>query len=96
MINKIEKSKESIALESDMDISLANALRRSVNEIPILAIDEVDIYRNDSALYDEIIAHRFGLVPLKNEKIQEKEKEKPKQKKDSEDDFKPPTWDDSD
>ena len=64
----IEKSKEKIVFTSDMNLSLANAIRRSVNEVPVLAIDEVDIYKNDSALYDEIIAHRLGLVPLENQK----------------------------
>lgn len=55
--------------------SLANALRRSVAEVPTLAIDEVEIYKNDSALYDEMIAHRLGLVPLKTEaKMSEKTK----------------------
>jgi DNA-directed RNA polymerase subunit D len=48
--------------------SLANALRRSVAEIPTLAIDEVEIFKNDSALYDEVLAHRLGLIPLKTEK----------------------------
>lgn len=48
--------------------SLANAIRRSVAEVPVLAIDEVEIFKNDSALYDEILAHRLGLVPLKTEK----------------------------
>ena len=47
---------------------LANAIRRSVSEVPTLAIDEVEIFKNDSALYDEVLAHRFGLVPLKMEK----------------------------
>jgi len=51
-----------------MDYSLANAIRRSVLEIPILAIDEVEIFKNDSALYDEIIAHRLGLIPIKTDK----------------------------
>lgn len=64
-----DKDKMKVVFETDMNISLANALRRSVNEIPILAIDEIDIYKNDSALYDEIVAHRFGLVPLKNQKL---------------------------
>ncbi|MCK5450112.1 DNA-directed RNA polymerase subunit D [Candidatus Pacearchaeota archaeon] len=65
----IEKTPEKISIVSDMNVSLANAIRRSVNEIPILAIDEADIYKNDSVLYDEIIAHRLGLIPLKNQSI---------------------------
>jgi len=64
-----DEEKMKIVFETDMDISLANALRRSVNEIPILAIDEIDIYKNDSALYDEVISHRLGLIPLKNQKL---------------------------
>ncbi len=48
--------------------SLANAIRRSTAEVPTLAIDEVEIFKNDSALYDEMLAHRLGLVPLKTEK----------------------------
>jgi DNA-directed RNA polymerase subunit D len=52
----------------DANEALANALRRSVSEIPSLAIDEVEIFKNDSALYDEVLAHRLGLVPLKTEK----------------------------
>ncbi len=65
----IKKENEEIVFVEDMDISLANAIRRSVGEIPILAIFEADIYKNDSALYDEIISHRLGLVPLKNQKL---------------------------
>ena len=68
MIKIISKDKEKIALEIDISESLANAIRRSVLEIPILAIDEVEFFKNDSALYDEIIAHRLGLIPLVTEK----------------------------
>ena len=73
MIKLIEKNNEKIVFETDMGTSLANAIRRSVNQISVLAIDEVDIYKNDSALYDEIIAHRLGLVPLKNQKLKQGE-----------------------
>jgi len=65
----IIKTPEEVSFVSDMNISLANAIRRSAGEIPIVAIDEADIYKNDSALYDEIIAHRLGLVSLKNQKL---------------------------
>ena len=65
----ITKTSEMVTVVSDMNISLANAIRRSVNEVPVLAIDEADVYKNDSALYDEIIAHRLGLIPLKNQKM---------------------------
>ena len=64
----IQKDKNKLIFSSEFSESLANAIRRSVLEIPVLAIDEVEMYKNDSALYDEIIAHRLGLVPLKMEK----------------------------
>jgi DNA-directed RNA polymerase subunit D len=64
----IENSNEKITIRMEKNESLANAIRRSVLEIPTLAIDEVEIFKNDSALYDEIIAHRTGLLPLKTEK----------------------------
>jgi DNA-directed RNA polymerase alpha subunit len=68
-MEKITETDSRLIFKTEMNLTLANAIRRSVEEIPILAIDEVDIYKNDSALYDEIIAHRLGLVPLKNQKI---------------------------
>jgi len=62
------KDKLKLTLVTDMSTSLANAIRRSALEIPIMAIDELDIIKNDSALYDEIIAHRIGLIPIKTDK----------------------------
>ncbi|MEK6986349.1 MAG: DNA-directed RNA polymerase subunit D [Candidatus Thermoplasmatota archaeon] len=44
---------------------LVNALRRTlVAEVPKLAIDKVTFYDNTSALFDEILAHRIGLLPV--------------------------------
>ncbi len=45
---------------------LMNAIRRiMLAETPTMAIEEVVILENQSPLFDEIIAHRLGLVPLK-------------------------------
>lgn len=64
----IEKKENKISFLADIDESLANAIRRYTMQVPILAIDEVEIYKNDSPLYDETIAHRMGLIPLKMDK----------------------------
>ena len=48
-----------------VDRVYANALRRfAISEIPCMAIDEIVIHDNSSVLYDEILAHRLGLIPL--------------------------------
>ncbi|MBS3163695.1 DNA-directed RNA polymerase subunit D [Candidatus Woesearchaeota archaeon] len=50
------------------DPVFANTLRRVISvEVPTMAIDEINFYKNSSALYDEIIAHRIGLVPIKTD-----------------------------
>jgi DNA-directed RNA polymerase subunit D len=64
----INKKDNQITFSAEIDESLANAIRRYVDQIPILAVDEVEISKNDSPLYDETIAHRLGLIPLKMEK----------------------------
>ena len=63
----IKKSPERIVIRTDMSYNLINAIRRSVDEIPTLAVDEVEFFKNDSALYDEFLAHRLGLVPLRTD-----------------------------
>src|SRR3989344_9200770 len=45
-----------------------NTLRRLITEeVPTLAIEEVTFIKNSSALYDEMIALRLGLIPLKTD-----------------------------
>ena len=63
----IIKTPEKMVVRTKISYSIANAIRRSVDEIPAIAIDEVEIFKNDSALYDEVLAHRLGLVVLKTE-----------------------------
>ena len=64
----VQNTEARLILKLEISEPLANAIRRSVGEVPTLAIDEVEIYKNDSALYDEFLAHRLGLVPLVTEK----------------------------
>ena len=46
----------------------ANTIRRAiVEEVPTLAIENVEFRKNSSILYDEMVAHRLGLVPLKTD-----------------------------
>ena len=65
-LNVIEQNDHRIAfIVEGVSIEMINALRRILlTEIPVMAIDEVIILKNDSPLYDEIIAHRLGLIPL--------------------------------
>jgi len=53
---------------SGVSSSFANALRRSIlAEVPVLAIDDVNIYENTSVLFDEQLSLRMGLIPLKTD-----------------------------
>jgi DNA-directed RNA polymerase subunit D len=48
--------------------AFANAFRRAmIGEVPTLAIDDVRIYDNTSAFFDEMLAHRLGLIPVKTD-----------------------------
>lgn len=64
----INKTNEKVSFVTEAEESLVNAIRRSIFEIPILAIDEVEFYKNDSVLYDEVLALRLGLIPLETPK----------------------------
>jgi len=49
-----------------VDPTFMNAMRRIVmSEIPVPSIELVYIIENTGVLYDEIIAHRMGYIPLK-------------------------------
>lgn len=51
-----------------INYTIANTIRRLINsEVNTLAIEDLRILKNSSALYDEMIAHRMGLVPLKTD-----------------------------
>ncbi|MGQ4874823.1 MAG: DNA-directed RNA polymerase subunit D [Promethearchaeota archaeon] len=68
-IEVLEKTEHNLVfIIEGISIEMANAIRRIIlTEIPVMAIDEVIILKNDSPLYDEILAHRLGLIPLKTD-----------------------------
>jgi DNA-directed RNA polymerase subunit D len=52
----------------DSSPAFANALRRGMlADVPVMAIEDVIFLENTSVMYDEILAHRLGLVPLKTD-----------------------------
>ncbi|PIT84413.1 DNA-directed RNA polymerase subunit D [Candidatus Micrarchaeota archaeon CG10_big_fil_rev_8_21_14_0_10_45_29] len=64
-IKNEDKTKMDFLLKST-SVSFANLLRRFVmSRVPVFAIDSVTFYENSSPLFDEYIAHRIGMVPLK-------------------------------
>ncbi len=55
-------------LIKDSNPAFVNAIRRCIiNEVPAMAIEDVEIRKNNSILYDEMIAHRLGLIPFKTD-----------------------------
>jgi DNA-directed RNA polymerase subunit D len=68
-VKALEETQNSVTLQlDDIDRSYANAVRRfCIAEVPSMAIDDVVILENSSVLYDEILAHRLGMVPIKTD-----------------------------
>jgi len=65
----LERGKNEVTfMLSGVKLRFANALRRAmIAEVPKLAIDEVNIHENTSLLYDEQLALRLALIPLKTD-----------------------------
>jgi len=68
-IEMVKKDSNSIVfILDDVDVSIANALRRTIiSEVPTLAIEEVSFKKNSSSFFDEILSHRLGMVPIKTD-----------------------------
>lgn len=59
------KPKKAVIKFEEIQPYFINSIRRiMISELPKLAVDDVIIYDNTSALFDEIISHRLGLVPI--------------------------------
>ncbi len=65
--NDKEQNKLSFILKDSIPV-YANTLRRlMIDEVPTMAIEDVEFSKNNSILYDEMVAHRLGFVPLKTD-----------------------------
>jgi len=78
LIDDIQKEKTRIGdilrFKLKGPISFSNALRRiMISEVPTYAIEYVYVYENTSSMYDELIAHRLGLIPIKGKPLSEDE-----------------------
>ena len=64
-----ERKKNSLSFQiKDSDEVFANTIRRLILEdVPTLAVEDVEIKENSSALYDEMLALRLGLTPIKTD-----------------------------
>ena len=52
-----------------LPVPVANAIRRySMNHVPVMAINTIVMYENSSPVFDEYIAHRIGMLPVKTPK----------------------------
>jgi DNA-directed RNA polymerase subunit D len=62
----LEKNNEKLRfIIEDITPALAGELRRiMISEVPTMAIELIDYHKNDSVLWDEIVANRLGLIPL--------------------------------
>jgi len=68
-VKTLQDSELSVTIQLEgIDRSYANAVRRfCIAEVPSMAIDDVVILENSSVLYDEILAHRLGMIPIKTD-----------------------------
>ncbi len=65
-VKTIKKDKEkSIYQVEGVKPGYINTLRRTMSsEVPVMAISEVEFKKNTSALYDEVLAHRMGMLSI--------------------------------
>lgn len=65
-VEKLESGNGTLKLTvGDANPAFVNVIRRiSMNGVPVLAIEDVGIDENSSALFDEIVAQRLGQIPL--------------------------------
>ncbi len=70
-VKLLEKTKEKDRVSfllKDASPAFANMMRRYIiEEVPVMSIEDVELRKNSSVLYDEMIANRLGLIPLRTD-----------------------------
>ena len=62
---KSQSDNEMVFIVRDAEVPFINAIRRAAMvNVPKIAIEDVNIIKNDSAMFNEVLAHRLGLTPL--------------------------------
>jgi len=66
----IKDDKENFVFKlTNSDVWITNLLRRTViGQVSAFAIDSITVYENSSYMFDEYLAHRIGLLPMKTPK----------------------------
>ncbi len=65
ILEKNKTTRRITFLARGINVAFANSMRRNmIDTVPTMAIEDVEFRKNTSVLYDEIIAHRLGLIPL--------------------------------
>ena len=65
--NNKEQGRLSFLIKDTNPIYVNTIRRLIVDDVPTMAIEEIEFSKNNSILYDEMIAHRMGLIPLKTD-----------------------------
>lgn len=66
-IKSKEEDRITLVIEG-VNVPFINAIRRiCMMEVPTMAIEELGIIKNDSRVFNEVLAHRLGLVPIKTD-----------------------------
>lgn len=65
-VEKLDETEDVLKVKlEDTDEAVANALRRAmIAKVPTLAVKHLEISRNGSGLFDEVIANRVGQIPF--------------------------------
>lgn len=68
MVEFTSKGHQGFFAFKDEHPTVVNAIRRLIlDEVPTFAVEDVEFVLNESPLYEEALAHRLGLVPLKTD-----------------------------